>query len=219
MNENHLMHPPLLRAIALYVIVSLNNKVCSCCLQTSIAHTLPHTPRFLLCLHQIAYQKPIRCMPDGCMPLPSQSFLHEQNIQVPWWRMQGAELSMLCVLDASGLPGRDAAIRSGVPRLRPPGLPADAAARVPQCPAALHLTREYRHIALASQYSQQQRCVMCMACAVPSASGRDHERQVLATCAFHHNCAKALTVFLNGYGRLDRKELFITSSKESEGRM
>ena len=28
MNEHHLMHPPLLRAIALYVIVSLNNKVC-----------------------------------------------------------------------------------------------------------------------------------------------------------------------------------------------
>ncbi len=27
MNEHHLMHPPLLRAIALYVIVSLNNKV------------------------------------------------------------------------------------------------------------------------------------------------------------------------------------------------
>ena len=27
MNDNHLMHPPLLRAIALYVIVSLNNKV------------------------------------------------------------------------------------------------------------------------------------------------------------------------------------------------
>ena len=29
MNEHHLMHPPLLRAIALYVIVSLNNKVLS----------------------------------------------------------------------------------------------------------------------------------------------------------------------------------------------
>ena len=27
MNKHHLMHPPLLRAIALYVIVSLNNKV------------------------------------------------------------------------------------------------------------------------------------------------------------------------------------------------
>ena len=29
MNEHHLMHPPMLRAIALYVIVSLNNKVLS----------------------------------------------------------------------------------------------------------------------------------------------------------------------------------------------
>lgn len=44
MNEHHLMHPPLLRAIALYVIVSLNNKVGSAMMRGLASSTWRSSP-------------------------------------------------------------------------------------------------------------------------------------------------------------------------------